>query len=94
MMTSMQRRSVKRRSVGRMENGLPAFLVRPGDTEEMAQAILDQYDDGFVLAGKQVVEWCCHSLLYAYRHGCADWCDNPSSRIVWTSIRSAWVPAS
>lgn len=84
-LTANQRRSVRRRAVGRLDDGLPAFLVRPGDTPEMAAAIIEAYDPDYAIAGKQLVEWCCHTSDYAYRHGCGDWCDNPSPRMVWVA---------
>jgi hypothetical protein len=88
-LTTNQRRSVRRRNVGSLDDGRTAFLVRPGDTEEMARAVLDAYDPDLGLDGQLLAEWCAHTSDYAYRHGCGDWCENPSSRMVWVSRRLA-----
>ena len=90
-LTRNQRRSVRRRNVGRLDDGRPAFLCRPGDTEEMARAVLDHYDDGLELVGQELVDWCVHTASYAYRHGCGDWCDNPQPRVVWVARYPAMV---
>ena len=84
-LTPSQSRSVRRRWVGRLDDGRPAFLAKKDDTEAMARAVLDKYDPDAVLEGRQLVEWCCHTSDYQYRHGCAEWCDNPSPRIVWVA---------
>jgi hypothetical protein len=86
-LTANERRSVRRRRVGSLDDGRTAFLVRPGDTEAMARAVLAAYDPDLKLGGKVLAEWCCHTADYAYRHGCGDWCERPSSRMVWVSDR-------
>lgn len=85
MLTVNQRRSVRRRRIGSLDDGRTAFLVRRGDTEAMARAVLDAYEPDLELAGQALVDWCCHTADYAYRHGCGDWCENPSPRMVWVS---------
>jgi hypothetical protein len=91
-LTANQRRSVRRRTVGRLDDGRRAFLVKKGDTEEMARAVLDAYDPELELGGQEIVDWCMHTADYAYRHDCADWCENPSPRMVWTARYPVLVP--
>lgn len=79
-----ERRRILRRSVGYLDDGRRAFPVHQGDTEDMARAVFALYDPDLLFTGQRaIVEWCCHSADYAYRHGCGDWCDNPSPRMVW-----------
>ncbi len=92
-LTRNQFRSVRRRTVGSLEDGRAAFLVRPGDTPEMVAAIFDNYDDALVPDAKPLlVEWCCHTSDYQYRNGCHEWCDRPSSRMVWTACYPEQIP--
>lgn len=87
--TPNQRRAIARRRVGRLDDGRVAFLVRPGDTREMAVAILENYEPERMLEDAQVlVDWCMHSADYAYNHGCLDWCQNPTSALVWVGSYS------
>ena len=90
-MTPNQRRSVRRRRVGWMDAGggrRKAFPVHKGDTEEMAQAVFTAYDPDLVLGAQMLVDWCPHTADYQYRHDCADWCERPVPRMVWTATYS------
>jgi hypothetical protein len=85
-LTPNQRRSVRRRTVGNLDDGRRAFPVHKDDTEDMARAIFEAYDQELTFSGEQVlVDWCPHTADYQYRHGCGDFCDNPSPRMVWVA---------
>jgi hypothetical protein len=87
--TRNQRRSIRRRTVGRLDDGRRAFPVHPNDTEDMARAVFAAYDDELELGEQTLVDWCSHTADYQYAHGCDEWCERPSPRIVWTAAYPA-----
>jgi hypothetical protein len=79
--------------VGRLDDGQRAIPVRKHDTPESVRAIFAAYDEDLVMAeGRTLVDWCPHTEDYKYRHGCDEWCDRPSPRLVWTAAYPKEAP--